>query len=166
MSKKVTIRGGDVQFPTQCVVCDCENAQLVQYLQAHFPIPVPIPGFGGIGIFRRSDAWLPYCEAHAAAFKRRFRALTIIQNVIAVFAIGFVIWGVILSDEKHGGGEGWNLPFGIGVFCLCILLPASLIVRSYLYDAYFQVRASKIVVKSRHPRFLERLRELNRHALE
>jgi hypothetical protein len=148
---------GTLVIPMRCAVCDGEEAELFTYDQGHFPIP--IPGFGGV--YRRTTATIPYCSRHLAAFHTRFRILTFLQYAVIGIGFPFMYWGLILTDENHGGNEGWNWQLSIGVICFCILLPASLIVRGKLYDAFFRVRPDGIEIRSNYRQFIKNLYEAN-----
>ena len=140
-------------LPPRCVVCDSEHAELTSYVQEHFPIP--IPGFGGF--HRQTQVALPYCRYHADAFRFRFRALRIIQYffIACIFLCG--IAGFALLDKKPAP-HPLGIPLvTVSMICLFILLPASLVVRGFMYDAFFICRPNGIHVKSKHPHFLKQI---------
>lgn len=152
-----TYDAGNMVMPTRCAVCDCEEAEPFTYVQGHYPIAVP--GFGGV--YRSTTVTIPYCKYHADAFRFRFRVLEITQY--AIIAIGFACLyaGFAMEGRKPAADQGFNAVSLVGVFCFVILLPGSLIVRRYMYDAFFLVRPGWVEVRSKYQYFLDNLCAVN-----
>jgi hypothetical protein len=157
LHSETTYYAEGLMLPTHCAVCDSDDAEPFSYVQGHFPIA--IPGFGGI--HRQTHVSIPYCKYHAEAFQFRFRVLQVLQFLIIPVIFGCLFWGFALEDQNRGAKQGWNIPLTIGMFSFFILLPATLIARQFMYDAFFYVRPGCIQVKSKHPQFLDRLTTAN-----
>jgi hypothetical protein len=152
-----TYHAEHINLPDHCAVCDAEHAEPFNYVQGHFPIA--IPGFGGV--HTQTHVAIPYCKYHADAFHFRFRVLGILQYVIIAIGIVSFYWGFILQDQQGAKNSEMNVQIIFGFICFCPLLPGSLLLRRFLYDAFFVVRPGYVQIKSKYPHFLERITEAN-----
>src|SRR5262245_40247949 len=122
---------GTLVLPMRCAVCESEDAELFTYEQGRFPIVLPF-----VSIHRSTTVTIPYCNRHLEEFHSRFRNLSYLQYGIIALGFPLLFWGGWTMDEEHGGTGGWNWQFAAGLICFCILLPASLFARGYLYDVF------------------------------
>jgi hypothetical protein len=158
MQHKVMFTYAGFVFPQHCAVCDGEDAALVQYTQGHFPVPIPFFG----GIYTQTPAELPYCKYHAEAFRHRFFVLKATQYAVIAVALPCLYAGLFLND--HGEAQNrWlaGVLVAVAVVGLAVILPLSLVARRLMYDAFFRVYQSHMVISSKHPQFIARLREVN-----
>jgi hypothetical protein len=149
---------GTFVFPSRCVVCDSEDAELVTYTQEHFPVPIPFFG----GLHTRSHAELPYCKYHADAFRFRFRVLQITQYAVIATALPCLYAGFVMQEDAQKGND-WlaNVLLALAITCLAVVLPVSLVVRRLMYDAFFRYGPNHVQVTSKYPHFVARMREVN-----
>lgn len=144
-----------LQMPQRCIVCDSPDAELHSYVQDHVPMILP-----WVAVFQRTPAVLPYCAQHAAAFQRRFSILRYVQwTLIAIFAGGVVAAAV--AEDRGGIPDDVSTIMVVLSMSALFLLPVTVIVRRFLYDAYFKHRGDGLRVSSHYVVFIERLRAAN-----
>lgn len=141
-------------LPRRCVVCDSPDAELHSYVQEHIPLVVPL-----LAVHRRTPVVLPYCAAHAREFHRRFRILRNVQRAMVGIFFGGVIAAIVVEKQPAMSAV---LPILIWASLISLfLLPITVVVRRFLYDAFFRHRGGGVEVSSSYAVFIERLREAN-----
>jgi hypothetical protein len=143
-------------MPNVCAACGAPSDQLVAYTQDNAPIVLP-----GIGVIRTMPVAVPYCVAHAADFRRRFKRLRWAQFMGYIVALAA---GLAVAPRVNLFSFAPQLriaAFVVLAVSFVFLVISLFVIKPLQYDVYFSTDGNRLKVRGNFA-FLERVIESNR----